>query len=377
MRESAPMRVGFVVHVMQVAGAEMLVRETIRRLGRRLEPVVLCLDAVGELGQALRGEGVPVVALERRPGLDAGLPWRLAREARRRRLELLHAHQYTPFFYSALAKTLLAGRIRLVLTEHGRHFPDAVSGKRRLANRLFLARMADAVNACCSFSARALVENDGFRASRVDVVPNGVDTARFQAVADPASSRPALGLDPGRRLVATIARFHPVKDHRTLLEAFAQLADRRADVDLLLVGDGPLRPALEQRTAELRLAGRVRFLGVRSDVSSILAAADLFVLSSLSEAASLTLLEAMASARPVVVTAVGGNPELVRHGVEGLLVPRGDPDALATAMESLLDDPAAAASMGRNGRRRVEQHFRIEGTIEAYGDLYARLLHRR
>ena len=122
--------------------------------------------------------------------------------------------------------------------------------------------------------------------------------------------------------IAMVARFHPVKDHAMLLHAFGQAA-ARADVDLLLVGDGKLRGPLESLVASLGLTGRVRFLGVRPDVPDLLRAVDVFALTLVSEAASLTLLEAMASRLPVVVTAVGGNPEIVREGVEGLLVPRG------------------------------------------------------
>src|SRR5262249_9958342 len=101
-----PIRVAFVLHVMQVAGAEVLVAETIRRLAGRIEPSVLCLDAVGPLGEELLAEGVPVLALGRRPGRDLGAAWRLARQLRARRVEVMHAHQYTPFFYAALARLL-------------------------------------------------------------------------------------------------------------------------------------------------------------------------------------------------------------------------------------------------------------------------------
>ena len=134
-----------------------------------------------------------------------------------------------------------------------------------------------------------------------------------------------------------------------LLHAFAGVAAARADVDLLLVGDGPLRGTLTELVRSLGLDSRVHFLGVRSDVPDILRALDVFALTSLSEAASLTLLEAMAAGVPVVVTAVGGNPELVRHGIDGLHVPRGDAGATALALLQILGDPAAASVMGSSG----------------------------
>jgi glycosyltransferase involved in cell wall biosynthesis len=147
-------------------------------------------------------------------------------------------------------------------------------------------------------------------------------------------------------------------------------------VDLLLVGDGPLRGELETLTERLGISGRVRFLGLRSDVADLLRVVDVFALTSVSEAASLTLLEAMASRLPVVVTAVGGNPEVVRDGVEGLLVPRGDAVAAAAAFVRLLDDAPSAARMGEAGRARVEDRYQLSRTINAYDHLYQRLARR-
>ncbi len=375
--EGSPIRVGFVVHAMAVAGAESLVAATVEGLGARIEPTIFCLDAVGELGERFRLEGVPVVCLERRPGLDPRAAWRIGREVRRRRLEVLHAHQYGPFFYAALARLAGGARARLILTEHGRHDPDVVPARRRWANRLLLGRLAHAVNACSEFSARALVEREwlgsGRGAGPPRVIPNGVDLARFRPAADVAAARRSLGLDPEAALVACVARFHPVKDHRTLLRAFAGVAAARPESELLLVGDGPERPRLEALAQELGIFSRVRFLGVRADVPEILRAADLFALTSASEAAPLTLLEAMATALPVVATAVGGVPEIARDGVEGRLVPRADPSAAAAAMLELLDDRGRAAAMGRAGRARVEERYRLEDTVAAYGDLYERL----
>ncbi len=295
---------------------------------------------------------------------------------RARDIDVLHAHQYTPFFYAALARILNGGQPRVILTEHGRHYPDQVSPVRRALNRLVLDHLADAVNACCRFSADSLGRVDGFAGGRIEVIENGIDLGRYVHGGDRLALRRRLGLAPERRYLACVARFHPVKDHATLLRAFATVAAARDDVDLLLVGDGPLRGELQAMTHQLGIDGRVRFLGVRSDVPDILRAIDLFTLTSVSEAASLTLLEAMASGLPVVVTAVGGNPEIVRHEKEGLLVPRGDPQAAATAFLRLLDDPAGAAVVGKAGRARVEERYQLSRTIDRYLELYRRLCPR-
>lgn len=374
MGVSSPPRIGFVLHSMGVAGAEVLVAQILEHAAGTIEPTILCLDEVGELGERLRSEGIEVVSLGRRPGLDLVLSKKLRRAIDQYRLDLVHAHQYTPFFYSALAKLRPGRRFRLILTEHGRHYPDVVSGRRRWANRLLLARQASALTGCSDFSRRGLAEFDGFPRDRIELIPNGVDPALYTVEEDRDELRARLGLAADRTLIACVARFHPVKDHATLLRGFGRIAADRKDVDLVLIGDGQLRTELARQAAELDSRERIHFLGLRHDVPALLRAADLFAMTSLSEAASLTVLQAMASELPVVLTAVGGNPELVRDGREGRLIPRADDQALATALLGLLDDRGMSRAMGAAGRRRVKESFRLDQTLDAYLALYNRVL---
>src|SRR5207244_4349585 len=168
----------------------------------------------------------------------------------------------------------------------------------------------------------------------------------------------------------------PVKDQATLLKGFAAAVPELPRVDLLMAGDGPLRGELENLAVELRVPDRVKFLGIRTDIPDLMRAADVFALTSVSEAASLTLLEAMASGLPAVVTDVGGNPEIVRHGREGLLFPRGDAAGCADAFRRLFRDPELAAALGAAGRHRAQDRYRLERTVEQYYALYRRLTGR-
>jgi glycosyltransferase involved in cell wall biosynthesis len=367
-----PIRVGFVLHGMQVAGAEMLVCQIIQGLKKQIQPTIFCLDQGGELAERLADEDWQVITLGRRPGRDFRAAWRLTGHLRRLKIEIVHAHQYSPFFYAALARLLCFHRVRIIFTEHGRHFPDIVSLPRRTTNRWLLDYLADAVTAVSDFSAASLAENDGLSGQRIEVIENGVDIQRFNG----AASVHNLDIDRRRRYLVCVARFHPVKDHATLLRAFEIVARQQSDVDLLLVGDGPLRGDLQRLARELGIEGRVRFLGLRQDVPGILRAAQIFVLTSLSEAAPLTVLEAMASGLPVVVTAVGGNPEIVRDGVDGYLVPRGDASAIASAILGMLDEPEAARAIGAAGATRVRERYPLERTIDRYFALYWRLAGR-
>ena len=361
--------IAFVLHVMQVAGAEVLVAETIRRLRTALDPVVVCLDGVGQLGETMRAEGVDVIALGRRPGLDVRMAWRMAAVLRERRIRVVHAHQYTPFFYSALAKPLVGHRTWLILTEHGRFYPDVVSPRRRMTNRWLLSHLADEVNAVAAFSARALHEQDGFPLP-IPVVENGIDVLAYDPASDRAAAKRHVGLDPGRRHIICIARLHPVKDHAMLVRAFARVAGAMPDVDLVLAGDGELRATLQAQVAAAGLEQRVSFLGVRRDVPDLLRAADVFALTSVSEGASITVLEAMASGVPSVLTAVGGNGELVRDGVEGLLVPRHDDEAAAQALMRILGDAALRTKLGAEARHRALSTYQLDRTVARYGELY-------
>jgi glycosyltransferase involved in cell wall biosynthesis len=257
-----------------------------------------------------------------------------------------------------------------MFTEHGRHYPDVVSRKRRLLNRLLLAKLADEVNGVCAFSARSLAEKDGFEHRQIDVIENGIDLPTERDSETLSARRARVGLPTDRRYVICVARFHPVKDHATLLRAFARVAASAPDTDLLLAGDGPLRPDLQRQVQELGIAPRVSFLGVRDDVPALLKAADIFALTSVSEAASLTLLEAMGAGLPVVVTDVGGNPEIVRSGVEGVLVPRGDVAAAAHAIESLLHDKHLCVRLGAAARQRVVSAYELDSTIMRYYSRY-------
>jgi glycosyltransferase involved in cell wall biosynthesis len=361
---------------MQVAGAEVLVRETIRQLGPRITPTIFCLDAVGRIGEELVAEGVDLVCFGRKPGRDLGVSRKMACAIRKRDIEVVHAHQYTPFFYSALAKPLCLFRPKVILTEHGRHYPDRVSPLRRAVNRLALDRLADAVTACSHFSAEGLTRTDGFAGARIEVIDNGIEVDRYGPPADKALAKEDAGLEPDRRYLIHVARHHPVKDQATLLRGFAQAAPDLPGVDLLMVGDGQLRGELEAIAVELRVPDRVKFLGIRTDIPELMRAADAFALTSLSEAASLTLLEAMASGLPTIVTNVGGNPELVRHEFEGLLFARRDAAGCADAIRRIFRDPELATRLGSAGRARAVERYQLSRTVDEYFKLYCRLAGR-
>ncbi len=365
----APPLIAHVLHRLDLAGAEVLADALARRLADRFRFAFFCLDGVGPLGERLAADGYPVVHLGRRPGIDPAVARRLRHAVRDHGVALLHAHQYTPFFYAALSRAGgLGGHPPILFTEHGRHYPDRRKRRRVLANRLLL-KPADRVTAVGSFIRDALIAHEAIATDRVEVIYNGIDPRPYEQ-ADRAAARRAMGLDDNELAVLHVARFAPVKDHETSLRAFARLVEAEPRARLVLIGDGEGRAAAERQTRDLGVTERVTFLGRRDDVPALLAGGDAFVLSSLSEGVSVTLLEAMAAGVPIAATDVGGNGEVVEHGVTGLLSPRRDADALAANLLRLLRDPGLRRRLADAGRRRLRERFTQARMHEAYARRY-------
>lgn len=346
-------------------------------LAGRLDPArfrssVFCFDRLGALEGELRGRGVDVRLLGRRPGLDLGYPFRLASLLREVGADLLHAHNATAFFYGTLAARL--SRIAAAMfTEHDRVHPDRL--RIRWTHRV-LSRFTSRTVAVSDLLARLLRRGEGFPADRLLTIHNGIDPAAFPSL-DRAEAARSLGLPDRSPTLAVIAGLKPVKNHPLILRAFARVCDRVPSGRLLLAGDGPERAPLERLVGELGLEGRVHFLGFRRDVGSVLAASDAAVLSSRSEGFPLAILEAMAAGRPVVATRVGAIPEAVVDGETGILIEPDDEAGLTTALTSLLEDPARARAMGERGRRRFLERFTLERMVGAYEDLYVEIATRR
>ena len=206
------------------------------------------------------------------------------------------------------------------------------------------------------------------------LIPNGIPTDEYAPNPNKRTQwRQAHNIEPHATVLTHIGRFATQKNHALLIEAFAQVR-ANTPLYLLLVGSGELEGAVREQVAQLGLEGRVRFLGVRADVAEILNASDVFVLSSRWEGNPMSVMEAMASGLPVVSTAVGGVPELVRDGETGLLVPSEDAEALARAIQALVDDSARRQAMGAAARQHAVASFDIRHTVRRYEQLYEALL---
>jgi sugar transferase (PEP-CTERM/EpsH1 system associated) len=357
---------------LNVGGAERIVEQLATRLSPdRYNVKVACLYDPEAIGTKIRAAGIPVINLDMRGKWDLRAPYRLFRLLRRENIQILHAHL---FHANLLAATLgKLARIPIIITT--RHSVEIGGPGREWLNRLVkpLHDVAVMVSRQVHKTER---HRSGVKADKIVEIPGGVHVDTFAQVDRKSIERLRHKWDLGTKvaIVGTVGRFAEPKGYSYLLEAMVELRNQNANIRALLVGDGPLRPAMEEKAEALGLSDTVVFTGIRRDVPEILALLDVFVLPSLWEGLPIALLEAMAAGLPVVATRVGGVPEVVVDGATGLLVPPRAPEALSKAILKLLQDPDLRQKMGQAGQERVREYFSVERMVEETEALYERLL---
>jgi sugar transferase (PEP-CTERM/EpsH1 system associated) len=346
----------------------------------RYRHAVICLTDADRFADRIVLSDVPVIALGHAGGHSFLLYWHLWRALRRLRPSIVHTRNLAALEAQVPAR-LIPG-VHCVHGEHGRDVFD-LKGTNRKYNllRRAIRPLVHRYIAVSRDLAQWLTDTVRVAPQRVRQIYNGVDPERFRPR---QGARPALApagfLPRDALVVGTIGRLAEVKDQLGLVRAFARLLRERPEwrdrMRLVLVGDGPQRDSIESAIAEEGIASLVWLAGDREDVPELLRMLDLFVLPSLGEGISNTVLEAMASGLPVIATRVGGNPELVEEGVTGTLVDEGDPLALAQAIAAYLADQRLLALHGAAGRARVAKCFQWDRCVETYLGVYDELLGR-
>jgi glycosyltransferase involved in cell wall biosynthesis len=243
---------------------------------------------------------------------------------------------------------------------------------RRMINR-YLARYTDKVVAVSGAVRKDIIKYDGLAAGKVDVIRNGVNIERFSNI-DCSALKSELNIAPGVPVIGTVGRLTLQKGQKFLLESISKLKDKFPGIVLLVVGDGPLRVELEDYAEKIRIRNNVKFLGVRRDIPELLSAMDIFVLPSLWEGLTNALIEAMAAGKPVIATDIPQIREIVDSGNYGILVPVKQSDAIAQAVEQLLNDTPLAGDYGRAAYKRASSAFSIDDTVKKYTKLYENIL---
>lgn len=369
-------RIVHLVYSFGVGGLENVIVQLINRLpAEDYEHVLLSLTSIGEFRQRITRPDVRFIALEKPPGHAIPLYPKIYRLLRELRPDVLHSCNLAALEIAPLA---WLARVPLrVHAEHGwdAHDPDGSNPRYRRLRRCYRPFVSHYIAVSHDLD-RYLEQAIGVPARRRSLLPNGADTERF---APPAATPPAVTgcpFTPGQHwLIGTVGRLQTVKNQPLLARTFVQLVHsdpRLAErLRLVIVGEGPLRAEVEAILDAAQVRDKAWLPGARDDVAEILRMLDCFVLPSRTEGTSCTLQEAMASGLPVVATAVGGTPELIRSGESGMLVPSDDANALAEAIRAFHDAPDNARRCGAAARQKALRDFSLTATVAAYDRLFS------
>lgn len=361
------MRILHVIETLDFGGAEKIVVALANSLARDHDVTVCCLKRTGVLATELDPR-IDVVCFDKKEGNDYLLPWRLERFIRTRSYDVVHTHNWAVFLDGGIGGARARAPF-LIHTAHGPYpdYPPTLLGRskkglRRLLERR-LARRFGAIVTVSHAIADYVTRDVGIPRSHVHVIHNGIPEAATAGTGRATDAQAAVTF-------ITVGRLAAIKNHRLMLLAFARLLRSRPDARLVVVGDGPERPALEALARETGAEGRVELLGFRTDIDGLLARADVFLLTSHYEGISMALLEAMRAGLPAIGTSVGGIPETIVDGRTGILVPPDDADSLTAAMSALANDATRRQKMGEEARAYLLREFSHSVMMQKYLTLY-------
>jgi len=358
-----------VVHLtydMRIGGTETVIKNIVEGLDpERFETEVLCIEPeLGPFGQQLQEKGFTITNLHWVGGFDLKLIGKVRSYIKENRVDVLHCHQYTPWVYGCIAALLTD--VKVIFTEHGRFYPDVSSWKRKYINPVLL-KFTDQVTAISKATKQALVDYEFLPQRRIEVVYNGIAPLikDKKAIAD---LRQEYSLPEDAKIVGTVARLDPIKNQTMMIKAFANARESISNLYLLIVGDGEERNTLEALVEQLNIRDYVIFTGYVAKPVNHIALMDAFLLSSLSEGTSMTLLEAMSLGKPCVVTDAGGNAEVVKHNCSGLVSPNNDLDGFSQNLIKTFS--AESQTFGVNALTRFESEFSCKKMNDSYIKLY-------
>lgn len=342
----------------------------------RYRHVIICLSTAEDFATRVTVPGIEVIELKKKPGHDLGMYMRLWSLLRRLKPAIIHSRNLAALECQVVG-LLSVPRAKRVHGEHGRDFNDLDgSNKKYRALRKVLQPVISRYITVSQDLANWLQDSLKIRATKITQIYNGVDCNRFTGATPAAELQgcPANFEAQGNLIIGTVGRLAAVKNQQLLIDSIAHLLSQQPDLRgalrCMLVGEGPERDALERRIAKHELEDIVWLVGDSDNVPALLSAMHIFVLPSLNEGISNTILEAMASSLAVVATDVGGTPELISPGVSGVLVPSNDVAALAQALAVLLAHPQRIKEIGNASRQYVESHFDWAVTVTAYLKVY-------
>ncbi|MCP5172683.1 MAG: TIGR03088 family PEP-CTERM/XrtA system glycosyltransferase [Pseudomonadales bacterium] len=371
--------VAHIIYALGTGGLENGLVNIINRAPRkRYRHAIICLTDADDFASRITAPGVEIIQLHKKPGHDIRLYWRLLKTLKRLKPVIVHTRNLTSLEMQAL--TFFLPGVRRIHGEHGRDIHD-LDGSNRKYN--FLRKVFRPFIHCYIAVSHDLGQwlktVVGVPSEKVKQIYNGVDIERFLPAAHKnAALLPANFLPRDAIVIGAVGRIAEVKNQRSLILAVDQVLKAKPElVDrlrVMLVGDGPLLAGIKTLVSDLRLSDIIWLPGDRTDIPQLLQQMDIFVLPSLAEGVSNTVLEAMATGLPVIATRVGGNPELVEEDVNGLLVDVDDSQQLAKALLKLIEQPELRQGLGQQGLKKVSETFNWQKTVAQYLAVYDEVL---
>jgi glycosyltransferase involved in cell wall biosynthesis len=366
-----------VVHLVEelaIGGLERVLTTIVLNLNKEKYNVsVWCLREGGFFADRLVKEGIEVKILYLSSSRNPVSIYKLYKLFKIHKFDIIHTHAYSAGTIGRVS-AFLAGIP--VIISHNHNVYDYYNKYYHLAERL-LSHITDGI-ICVSEEVKKFTnETQGINPERLLTIYNGIDNVCPVTEKDTADLRKELGVPMNYSVIGTIAQFSEKKGLAYLIKSAFILLEHRKNVNFLLVGDGAIKEDLKNLCSHLKIERNIIFAGERSDIPEILSLIDIFVLPSIREGLPLAILEAMNCGKPIIATNVGGISEIVRNGINGIVVPPKDPEALYSAMVDLLDDKEKQKTMGFNGKRICKERFSSKTMVGRIEELYDTHINRK
>ncbi len=366
---SKPIRVMQITHDLAIGGLQQVVVNLCRTIDKnKFHITVLCLRALGPLTSEIEQHGIKVILLPQvKSRTDYFSFLKVAKILRQNRIQVIHTHNTQPLFDGTLGSILSGGRQRIIHTDHARQFPDK---KRYMFAELCMSYFVYKMVGVSEQTTENLRKYEKIPKKKLMTVKNGIDGDRFAINIDRCAKRKDLGISLVGKIIGVISRLEKVKGIAYLITAMPEIIDTFPELTLLIVGDGTEMENLQSQVNKLGLEQNVVFVGARHDVPEIFQVLDIYLLPSLSEGLPIGLLEALASACPVIASNVGGIPSVVSNEETAILVEPGNPQKLAAAIINLLQKKSLRHRLSGNMQNNFQKKYSAEKMTQKYSMLY-------
>ena len=366
-----------ILHIYQnskIGGVQQQLLSLLKAYSReRFNPIFCCLGPKEEIGKEIEETKIGFIPLNklRYNRFSPGIVLELYRLMKKKQIHVVRTHRYRSNLYGRLA-AFLAGVPVIIASVHDNYRTDK-RPKRRIMNRI-LSKITDKIVAVSENVKEDIIRYDSIDPSKIEVIPNGIDVERFNPEKNTTDIRKEFSLEEDDIVIGFIGRIVPAKGLEYLLNALPYLKEEFKSIKLLIVGEGSLVEELKARAKKNNIFDNILFTGRRRDIPEILASINIFVMPSIAEGLPNALLEAMAMGKPIVTTEVGGIPEIVKNGFNGLLVPPRDTLSLSKAIKELISNDRLAAKLGQAARDLVHDNLSIKAIAQKWQSLYLSIL---